>query len=465
MSLGLQGYNYVIPQQQGSNAAAGIMQQLDRNRQMQLWQQQNYIRQQQALQQQQDDLATFVADQLKDKNFATGTPYDEITNKRLREVQENWANKIAQSKGMMTKADLVSGMSKDISDINQYTQNAKIAKENIENTIKEYSKIKGFDEGKFRSLMYAKTFYNPDKTIKPGSEIKFTPEDMEANAIGLLYDNPGGLVTSTEAIDDFVNAYQPVTMSGRYSNKFKDRSMQGKGVKVKYNPNFYEVAKDGIDEKTGIVDPEKVNYRDLTYDQIVANKPLFANGLKLARQKELANGGPFTPEQLKVVIAEQVNNYIKQRTPIQVEQSQQTVQAPQVNITMRTNKESGEQSVYDPNDIFEMMKNNDPAISGALVTRDGRRSLGDVSQMLPSPFVKADGSPAFINDIQMSADGKEAYIKLATPDKFGKQNYRYFTDSPEWNAKKLFFMTGADGYRKVKSALTGKKPLMKLNRN
>jgi hypothetical protein len=463
MSLGLQGYNYVIPQQQGSNAAAGIMQQLDRNRQMQLWQQQNYIRQQQALQQQQDDLASFVADQLKDKNFATGTPYDEITNKRLREVQENWANKIAQSKGMMTKADLVSGMSKDISDINQYTQNARIAKENIENTIKEYSKIKGFDEGKFRSLMYAKTFYNPDKTIKPGSEIKFTPEDMEANAISLLYDNPGGLVTSTEAIDDFVNAYQPVTMSGRYSNKFKDRSMQGKGVKVKYNPNFYEVAEDGIDEKTGIVDPEKVNFRDLTYDQIVANKPLFANGLKLARQKELANGGPFTPEQLKVVIAEQVNSYIKQRTPVQVEQSQQTVQAP---IKISINDKKKEEEIYDPNDIFEMMRTNDPVIAGALVKRNGNRSMGDVAQVLPTPYVKKDGvTPAYIKDIQMSPDGRWATVLLNDKDEKGRViGHVYETNTPEWNAKKLFFMSAADNYKRVKSALTGKKPLMQLNR-
>lgn len=469
MSLGLQGYNYVLPPTQSGGAGA-FARQLENNRQNLLLQQQMYWRQQQAMQQQQDELAGFVATQLGDKNFATGTPYDGNLNTMLTGVREKWANAIKQNP-RMSKADLVMGMSKDIGDVNAYAQNARNAKENIENTLKEYSKIPGFDEGKFRSLLYGKVFFNPDKSLKPGGELKFAPEDIESAAMDIVFEAPDNIITTTEPIDKFIKTFEPVTVDGRYRNTFADRSMAGKQVKVKYNPAFYEVSPDDIDESGIIKDIDKIQFKPLTYDQIAGDKRLMLAGVKLAKQR-LA-GQQYTPEEFNQVMTDEVNNYIKTRTPIDRGQVTLSKEAPTVNVTVRNNSNEPAEG-YDPNNIFDMIEKGDPKVTPVLISKKGMGatpdtqqeewSLGSIVQSFDSPYITKEGDKYVpFEDIRFSKDGTNVKVILEKPDRNNKRYYVFKTDSQEWQNLKANLVT-QPGYKRVRSALTGKKPLIQFNR-
>jgi hypothetical protein len=213
-------------------------------------QQQAYQREQQKLRQEQldqaraDSLAKYVGEEFKDKNFATGTAADPAINGLVGAAKTKYAS-IIKANPNIPMSDLVAMMSKDISEINQWSSTVKTKNEDIEAAVKALSGYKNIDAPGVRSVAMSNFLFKTDP--KTGKKVLKSPAelDMQSDYVSDVLSNNPELVLRSGYSPDIAEMVKKMPTSRQDNVVTTDDNgiKREKGYKAELYP-FQEVKAD-----------------------------------------------------------------------------------------------------------------------------------------------------------------------------------------------------------------------------
>lgn len=442
MSLSQRGLAVVLPQVQGEDLSRGISNMITAQRQQQALQLQQY----RIMRDQEDRNAEFLADMIKQNRALTGTPYDEILNGKLNDIYVQYADKLARNPGM-SKSDILMGLTRDLGDLSLFKQRTLDIKNAVEAEAETMGKrMKNFDAAKYKALMYNRIFRNPDGGFKRGSDL--TPETVVKESQNVLYDRVEDLVRTTEGVESFVNSFKPEKLRGKKTYTNSKGGSTTDQFEITIPKGLYSVAEGGISQD-GSVDPDKIVYNPLGIEQIKGDDRLYFDGLKLTKQKLIADGvSPMdiTPEMIDKNMPAVLNGFIQQRAPVGRNKIEQQKEA---RIYSTTNIING-QAQSKP-DVFTSVAEEQPWIVNKLpVIKDASgEEFYDVSAALSAPArsntIKDDERVPYQ---KLLVNKRTKAIRAIDNDGQGV-TYEYGT--PEWNSFSSS-MQGQEPFEKLSSS-------------
>lgn len=385
---------------------------------------------------QEDRNAEFLADMIKQNRALTGTPYDEVLNGKLSDIYVQYADKLAKNPGM-SKSDILMGLTRDLGDLSLFKQRTLDIKNAVEAEAETMGKrMKNFDTAKYKALMYNRIFRNPDGGFKRGSDL--TPETVAKESQNVLYDRVEDLVRTTEGVESFVNSFKPEKLRGKKTYTNSRGGSTTDQFEITIPKGLYNIAEGGISQD-GSVDPDKIVYNPLGIEQIKGDDRLYFDGLKLTKQKLIADGvSPMdiTPEMIDENMPAVLNGFIQQRAPVGRNKIEQQKEA---RIYSTTNIING-QAQSKPDVLTSVAEGEDWTKGKFPTIVSGGEEYYNVSAALPGQVKSSriDGNDDQIPYSSIRINKRTKAIEAA--DAEGNVD-RFEYGTPEWNA----FSTSVQG--------------------
>jgi len=318
MPLSDRGYAVVLPEVKGDDMSSA----LDFMYQQKQRQQALEIQRQKQQQDQEDQMAEFLSQQIKENRVLTNTPYDDVINGKLSEIQRNYSQMIAKNPGM-SKADLMMGMSKDLADVSLWRQKASQMKQAIDQQI---DGAEGINKPKTKALLYNRVFMK-DGQFRRGSDL--SPELVQGEFENLLFDRSEDIIPGTKEAEDYVKSFQNETITAKRKTVGANRSQNIQKGKITIPKGLYKVSGD-IGED-GIIDENQVEYVPRTKEDIMGDARLYRPAINITKQYLINKGhkpSELTKDFVEQNMPEAVNTWLKDRAPVSKDFSVEKVAAP-----------------------------------------------------------------------------------------------------------------------------------------
>lgn len=450
---------YIIQPVQPANLAGQIQKMSQDRYAMQL-------RQQMIAQQQEDELASFTMQMFNANGVPVDSPYSQPLNQMIEAAKQKAVELIRKNRGQVSKADLMYALAPEVSGIATFKQNAGAAWSAINQKVKEFGdKVKGIDNNAFQALLVKRVFMNPDGSFKKGEEI--TPEAVDGNLFNILSERPEAVVYSTEGIDDWVSKLPQTKISGGKSFTGKDRSSYRDLSEVNFKSSLYDVPADRIKSGQITLGEDGMNefWRGVSEEQIMNDPRLLVGGLLLAKQRLIKEKKELTPENMRQVMAEEVNNRVKQLAVPDIKERESKKEAPII-IQNRTTVNTQPEGEY-RGDLITAINKKEPwamKIVKPIIGPGGKKEFmfqGAVDGDMYSKFKykdPADGKETDIpyDRIGVAEDGSYIRAVLKRPAPNGNKVEWYNEGTPEYN-QFLTRISAQEPYRKVSVLHSGSK--------
>jgi len=164
--------------------------------------------------QRQDLLYKYVGTSFNDKDYATGTAYDPLINKKLLDAKTKYAD-IIRNNPDINATDLSIMIEKDMSDLNTYSGKVKLINKTNTELASKFKDFKALDAEKLRILALNKAIHKPGSTTE-----LLDPDEVDAsrNYIGEVMDENPELILADESLvrKGYFDKKQKATIGGTY---------------------------------------------------------------------------------------------------------------------------------------------------------------------------------------------------------------------------------------------------------